>query len=163
MIFSTLNLQNQIYTSKWYNNYNIALHCSTYSRLIFLLRSSNLFLPFTCLCPFFCSVVIPRSLPLWTWLFSSLGALSGLVWVPVLPSGSNAPWFWLPGPGPLWPLVLVLHFWSPGSSGSGLLLYCLVASLYYVICEWILPLWWTFSDHHWLASCQLVIRVVHWP
>ena len=27
-----------------------------------------------------------------------------------------------------------------------------LASLYYVICEWILPLWWTFSDHHWLAS-----------
>ena len=75
VIFSTLNLQNQIYTSKWYNNYNIALRCGMYRGLIFLLRSSNFFLPFTCLCPFFWSVVIPRSLPLWTWLFSSLGAL----------------------------------------------------------------------------------------
>ena len=109
-VFSTLNLRNQIYTSKWYDNYNIVLHCGMYSGLIFSLRSSNFFLPFTCLCLFFWSVVIPRSLPLWTWLFSSLGALSVLVWVPVLPSGSTnycllvlAPWSWsslAPGPGP---------------------------------------------------------------
>ena len=119
VFFSTLNLRNQIYTSKWYNNYNIALHCSMYSRLIFLLRSSNFFLPFTCLCLFFRSVVIPRSLLLWTWLFSSLGTLSVLVWVPVLPSGSTAPCFWLPGPGPsvlvpwfLWPRpYALLHAW----------------------------------------------------
>ena len=112
VIFSALNLRNQIYTSKWYDNYNIALRCGMYSGLIFSLRSSNFFLLFTCLCPFFWSVVIPRSLPLWTWLFSSLGALSVLAWVPVLPSGSTAPWFWLPGPGP-GPLVL-----APGPGPS---------------------------------------------
>ena len=72
VIFSTLNLPNQIYTSKWYDNYNIVLCCNMYSGLMFLLRSSKFFLPFTCLCLFFWSAVIPRSLPLWTLLFSSV-------------------------------------------------------------------------------------------
>ena len=73
--------QNQIYTSKWYNNYNIVLHCSMYRGLIFLLMPHHFpfgqvpssinsklffFLSFTCLCLFFWSVVIPRSLSLWT-------------------------------------------------------------------------------------------------
>ena len=110
MIFSTLNLQNQIYTSKWYDNYNIALRCGMYRGLIFSLRSSNFFLPFTCLCPFFWSVVIPRSLPLWTWLFSSHGALclflsGSLSCLLDLLLGSAsplvlAPWSWSPGSGP---------------------------------------------------------------
>src|SRR6267154_5309796 len=122
--FSTLNLQNQIYTSKWYDNYNIALRCSMYRGLIFSLRSSNFFLPFTCLCPFFWSVVIPRSLPLWTWLFSSLGALclflsgslfclldlllgsaSPLVLAPWSWSLGSGPWSWSFSSGPLVPLA----------------------------------------------------------
>ena len=119
--------QNQIYTSKWYDNYNIALRCGVYRGLIFSLTPHHFpfgqvpssvnsklffFLPFTCLCPFFWSVVIPRSLPLWTWLFWS--SVSVLVWVPVLPSGSTA-WFWSPGSGSL---VLVPWSWLPGPGPS---------------------------------------------
>ena len=146
--------QNQIYTSKWYDNYNIVLHCSMYSGFIFSLRSSNFFLPF---------MHLPLS-GLWSsqglclsWLFSSLRALSVLVWVPCLAFWIYcplvlAPWSWSFSSGPLVPLAQAscsTAWW--------------MASLYYVICEWILPLWWTFSDHHWFASCQLVVRVVHWP
>ena len=114
-LFFTLNLWNQIYASKLYDNYNIALHCGMYSRLIFLLRSSNFFLPFTCLCPFsglwssqgLCLSGPGCSLVLELCLFLS-GSLSCLL--DLLPSGSGS-------------LVLVLQFWSPGSSGPGLMFY----------------------------------------
>ena len=131
VIFSTLNLQNQIYISKWNNSYNIALYCGMYSGLIFSHRSYNFFLPFTCLCLFFWCVVIPRFLPLWT-LFSSFGALclflSGSLSCLLdllLGSGSLVlvPWSWSPGPGcwswsfnsgPLVPLALMLYCCLPG-------------------------------------------------
>ena len=93
------------------NNYNIVLCCGMDSGLIFSLRSSNFFLPFTCLCLFIWSVVIQRSLPLWTWLFSSLGTLCLFL------SGSLSCLLDLlvvlaPGPGP-GPSVLVPWFLWP--------------------------------------------------
>ena len=78
-------------------------------------------------------LLVPLSpLPLlrcWLWgLWCSLvlGALSILVWVPVLPSVSTAPWFWLPDPGP-WSWSFTPHALLPGRW-----LDCI-----YVICEWI--------------------------
>ena len=66
--------------------------------------------------------------------------------VPVLPSGSAA-WFWSPGPGPwFWPLVPLAQ--ASCSTAAGLV----DGFIVYVICEWILPLWWTFSDHHCLPA-----------
>ena len=85
-----------------------------YSALIFLLGSSNFFLPFTCLCPFFWSVVIPMSQPLWTWLSSSLGALflflsGSLSCLLDLLLGSGplvlSPWSWSFSSGSLVPLA----------------------------------------------------------